>query len=75
MAVVVGDPSPSEGVYLEGLIRQFLSDEYRVVLKQLADHRSLVDAIADRLMWDPIVDQGELMELSQQHLIPSATQT
>lgn len=75
ISVVVGDPTPSEGIYLEGLIRQFLSDEYRVVLKLLADHRPLVDAIADRLMWDPIVDQGELVELSHQHLILSATQT
>jgi hypothetical protein len=24
-------------------------------------------------MWDPIVDQGELLELSQQHLIPITT--
>jgi hypothetical protein len=73
VAVVVGDPTPSEAAYLEGLTRKFLTDEYRVVLKQLADHRPLVEAIADRLMWDPIVDQGELLELSQQHLIPITT--
>jgi hypothetical protein len=75
VAIVVGDPSPSESAHIERLIRQFMSNEYCVVLKQLTEHRPLVDAIADRLMWDPIVDQSELLELSQQHLIPSATHT
>lgn len=75
LAVVVGDPSPSEAAYIEGLIRRFLADEYRVVLKQLADHRPLVDAIAERLMSDPIVDQGELLELSQPYLTPITTQS
>ena len=75
LAVIVGKPSPSEEAHLEGLTRQFLSDEYSAVLKQLAKHRPLLDAIADRLMRDPIVDQSELLELSQQHLTPSATDT
>ena len=75
LAIIVGKPSPSEDAHLEGLTRQFLSDEYSVVLQQLAAHRPLVEAIADRLMRDPIVDQGELLELSQPHLNPSTTQT
>lgn len=75
LAVIVNKPSPSEEAYLEGLIRQFLSDEYRVVLKQLADHRPMIDAIADRLMLDPIVDQSELLEISRQHLNPITNHT
>jgi cell division protease FtsH len=68
LAVIVGKPSASEEAYLEGLTRQFLSDEYSIVLKQLAEQRPLLDAIADRLMWDPVVDQSDLLALSQHHL-------
>ena len=66
LAVVVSNPTPSEYAHVEGLIRQFLAEEYQHVLKRLADNRSLLDAIADRLMWDPIVDQDELKEICGQ---------
>jgi hypothetical protein len=69
LAVVIGDPTPSEYAHVEGLIRQFLAEEYQHVLKRLADNRTLVDAIADRLMWDPIVDQDELREICEQFSI------
>jgi cell division protease FtsH len=66
LAVVVSTPTLSEYAHVEGLIRQFLAEEYQHVLKRLADNRSLLDAIADRLMWDPIVDQDELKEICGQ---------
>ena len=68
LAVVVGDPTPSAAAYVEGLIRQFLAEEYQHVLKRLAENRPFLDAIADRLMWDPIVDQSELVEISKMSL-------
>jgi hypothetical protein len=37
-------------------------------LKRLAENRPFLDAIADRLMWDPIVDQSELVEISKMSL-------
>jgi hypothetical protein len=37
-------------------------------LKRLAENRSLVDAIADRLMLDPIVDREELKQICGQFL-------
>jgi len=67
LAVVVGDPTDSEQLHLEDMIRTYLRDEYQRVYKVLAEHRPLIDAIADRLMWDPIVDQNKLLELSRLH--------
>jgi cell division protease FtsH len=67
LAVVVGDPSDSEQHHVEGLVRTYLRDEYNRVYKVLEAHRPLVEAIIDRLMWDPIVDQNKLLELSRQH--------
>lgn len=67
LGVVVGDPTDTERSHLEVLIRTYLSDEYKRVYKVLAEHRPLIDAIADRLMWDPIVDQNKLLELSRLH--------
>jgi hypothetical protein len=63
---VVGDPTDSEQIHVEGLVRTYLSDEYKRVYKVLEAHRPLIDAIADRLMWDPIVDQNKLLELSRE---------
>jgi cell division protease FtsH len=67
LAVVVGDPSHSELRRLEGLIRTYLRDEYERVYKMLEAHRPLIDAIADRLMWDPVVDQNKLLDLSREY--------
>lgn len=58
--VVVGEPSPSEAARVESLARSFLEEEYRHVYKLVSANRALLDAITDRLMWDPIVDQHEL---------------
>lgn len=60
LAVIIGEPSPSEYAHVESLVRHFLDQEYRYVYKLLEANRPLLDAITERLMWDPIVDQSEL---------------
>lgn len=67
LAVVVGDPTPSESAHVEGLIRQFLAIEYAVVLQCLAADRALLDAITERLLTNTIMDQAELIAICQQH--------
>lgn len=63
LAVVCGGPSDSECVHVEALTRVFLEKEYQVVLNMLTERRDMLDAIAERLLWDPIVDQNELSEI------------
>jgi hypothetical protein len=60
-----GDPfTPSEAALVEGLVQQFLAEEYRVVKEILSGNRAFVDAIAELLMREAIVDQRGLMELA-----------
>lgn len=68
LAVIVGDPTSTESAYVESLIRQFLANEYEVVLKCLADNQAFLNAIAERLLWDPIVDQSELSDICRTQL-------
>lgn len=70
LAVVVGDPTPTESAHVEGLIRQFLAIEYAVVLKCLSDDRASLNAITGRLLTDTIMDQAELIAIFQQHRRP-----
>lgn len=71
LAVVVNKPTDSESEYVEALIREFITREYLVVRDLLAQHRPVLDALTERLMWDPIVDQDELRALCQEHGIAS----
>jgi cell division protease FtsH len=57
------DFSPSEQMHVEGLIRSFLATEYDLVIEMLAKHRPLLDAIAERLLRDLILDQDALKAL------------
>jgi len=68
LAVVVDKPTTAQTEYVEGLVRDFLAAEYRVVKSLLSDHRTFLDAIAERLMWDPVVDQEALGQLWKEHL-------
>jgi len=68
LAVIVDNPTATESAHVEVLIRQFLGTEYEVVMKCLADNRAFLDAIAERLLWDPIVDQSELTAICRKHL-------
>jgi hypothetical protein len=48
-------------------VRSFLSDQYAHVMRVLQDHRPFVDAVVDRLMWDPVVDQDEMAAIARAH--------
>lgn len=63
LAVIIGEPTPSEFAYNETLTREFLATEYKKVVGMLVRHRGLLDAIADRLLLDSILEQGELLKL------------
>jgi hypothetical protein len=63
LAVAVGNLTPSQQAYFESLTRAFLAEQYREVLALLGRHRRLLDSVADRLVWDPVVDQAELRQL------------
>lgn len=68
LAVIVGDPSPSEMLHIEALQRNFLAGEYKAAVKILNEHRTLLDTIADRLMRDSVLDQGEIAEIYAAHV-------
>lgn len=67
LAVVFGKPTDSEFAHFETLVREFLATEYRAVREMLAANRALLDGVAERLMWDPVVDQEELAEICKKH--------
>lgn len=67
LAVVYGKPTDSEYAHIERLSREFLATEYRVVRETLTANRALLDDVAERLMWDPVVDQDELAEICRKH--------
>lgn len=68
LAVVLGNASPSEMLHSETLMRKFLADEYKATVRILNENRALLDAIADRLMRDSVLDQGEIAELYAAHV-------
>jgi len=48
-------------------VRQFLATQYEHVVSTLKIHRDFIDAVADRLMWDPVIDQQEMIEIASQY--------
>lgn len=47
-------------------VRQFLAAQYEYVISALNADKPFVDAVADRLMWDPDIDQREMTEIARQ---------
>jgi len=45
-------------------VRHFLDQQYRYVMQTLEQNRGFVEAVADRLLWDPVVDQSEMIEIA-----------
>ena len=45
-------------------VRSFLQEQYKYVLTTLEENRPFVESVADRLLWDPVVDQSEMIELA-----------
>lgn len=70
LQVVLGKAYESEYVRITELVRQFLREEYEVVMDSLRLHQSLLDKVADRLLWDPVVDQDEMRTLYEGHQKP-----
>jgi hypothetical protein len=40
--------------------------QYEHVVATLNKHRDFVNAVADRLMWDPVIDQQEMTQIAGQ---------
>jgi len=66
LAVVIGQPSPSEYVHIEEMVRKFLASQYAEVCNILKENNNLLNAVAERMLWDPVVDQFELKEIWRQ---------
>ncbi len=74
LAIVDGDTiSASEHAHVERLVREFLRVEYRVVKDMLGAHRSLLDAIAEGLMRDAVLDQPAIAKMVREHVPGLAT--
>ena len=74
LSLVLGEPTPSEYEHVEKLSRMFVAKEYLIVIEQLTKHRHLLDDVASRLLWDPVVDQDELIEICCKHNVQISTE-
>lgn len=72
LAVVFNEMNAQEFERTYEKARLFLMEEYAEVLRILERHRVFMDAIAERLMWDPLVDGEEMIELAAAHGIRPA---
>ena len=68
----LGEVDPLQYERVSKDVRNFLEDQYLYVMNTLKEKRAFVDAVAQRLLWDPVVDQQEMKTLSEQHGIPIA---
>jgi hypothetical protein len=65
LAVQLGSEiDPVQNERIAGEVRTFLAEQYAHVMRTLQEHRRFIDAVVDRLMWDPVVDQQEMIELA-----------
>lgn len=58
---------PLQNDRITGEVRAFLAEQYAHVIRVLQENRAFVDAVVERLMWDPVVDQAEIAEIAKQH--------
>lgn len=63
LAVITLPTTISEDQHLEGMVRQFLRQQYDVALEMLSAHKPLMLDIADRLEKNAVLDQGELSQI------------
>ena len=66
----LGEVDPLQYERVSKDVRNFLEEQYLYVMSTLQEKRAFVDAVAQRLLWDPVVDQQEMKTLSEQHGIP-----
>ena len=62
-----GEVDPMQNDRISRNVRQFLAEQYDHVLRTLENHRPYVEAVAERLLWDPVIDQSEMIELARGH--------
>ena len=67
LSVISDPPTPSELQYIENMVRDFLSEEYKIVREKLKANKPLLDDVANHLMKDHIMDQDELGEICKKH--------
>jgi hypothetical protein len=58
------DELQNDRIYRE--VRQFLATQYAHVVETLKKHHDFVNAVTDRLMWDPVIDQQEMTQIAIQ---------
>lgn len=58
------DDLQNDRIYLE--VRQFLATHYEQVVVKLKKHHDFVNAVADRLMQDPVIDLQEMTQIAIQ---------
>lgn len=64
VSVVIGQPTPSEYQYIEGLVRDFLQQQYREVMTILTEHRGFLEFIANAIASRGILLQSEFEALA-----------
>ena len=69
LAVLLESATAEDSNYTTALVRRFLADEYASVLTMLRANRTFLEAIAERLMVDPVVDQQELCQICDAHAV------
>jgi|LauGreDrversion4_2_1035121.scaffolds.fasta_scaffold04825_5 hypothetical protein len=62
----LGDVNELEYNRIQSEVREFLSIQYEHVVAILKGNSDFVDAVAQRLLWDPVIDQEEMIQISQQ---------
>jgi len=67
LAVIgLGDVNELEYNRIQSEVRQFLSMQYEHVVAILKGNSDFVEAVAQRLLWDPVIDQEEMTQISHQ---------
>ena len=59
-----GEVDPIQYDRISKEVRHFLHEQYHHVIDTLERNRGFVEAVAERLLWDPIVDQSEMIEIA-----------
>lgn len=63
LAVVIDSPDSADTQRIYPMTRAFLAQEFAVTRRLLLEHRVLLDAITERLLVDPLLDQQDLQQL------------
>jgi ATP-dependent Zn protease len=59
-----GEVDPIQYDRISKEVRHFLHEQYHHVIQTLEHNKGFVEAVAERLLWDPIVDQSEMIEIA-----------